>query len=377
VATGVRFAFERRSGGRTVPVRTAFAALAVAVAGAAAASVVATSFARLAHQPARWGWNWSSEPDYFGNGDEATVAGRLARDGRVAGVGVLDSSSVGVNGIQTNASAMRSFKGDMALTLRDGRLPATASEVALGQSTLDRAKAHIGDTVHVQSPDGTPPRSSTVVGTVVFRSQSETPVLDDGVAFTPAGLASVIKNQTDIESSLELRYPPGADVASLDAALTKDYGLQFNAFTAPQVPGVIRNLAEARTVAIALALFFAVLGTLALGHTLVVGTGGRRGQLAVLRTLGFRPTQVRGAVAVQACVLALAATAIGLPLGVALGRYVWHALTADLGALDGPATPWIVVAAAIPLTMLAASALAAWPARAASRARIADALHVE
>jgi hypothetical protein len=376
IATGVRFAVERRTGDRTVPVRTAFAALAVAVAGVTAASVVATSDARLVRQPARWGWNWSSEPDYFGNADQATVAQRLVRDDRVAGVGRLDTGSVAVNGVQTNGWAMQPLKGDIALTLRRGRLPVTANEVALGEDTLARAKAHIGATVRATAPDGRA-RPFVVVGTAVFRSQSETPVLDDGAAFTPAGFTSVVPRETDIQSGLELRYPPGADVARLEAALTKDYGLAFNAFTVPQVPGVVRNLGEARTVAIALAVFFTILGVLALGHTLVVGTGGRRAQIAVLRTLGFRPAQVRSAIAVQATALALAATALGLPIGLALGRYVWQTLTNDLGALDGPATPFVVFAAAIPVTVVCATALAALPARRASRARIAEAMHVE
>jgi len=375
-ATGLRFAFERRTGERTVPVRAAFVALAVAVAGVGAASVVATSFTRLSHQPARWGWSWSSEPDYFGRDDMSTVVQRLVHDDRVAGVGELATGNVAVNDAQTSAWSMRSFKGDMAMPVRRGRAPATAGEIALGEATLDRAHARIGDTVRVATP-GAPVKAFTVVGTTVFRSQSETPVLDDGAEFTPAGFASIAKNETDTDESLELRYPPGAHVAELQAALAKDYGLQFNAFTVPQVPGVIRNLAEARTVAVALAVFFAILGALALGHALVVGTGGRRLQIAVLRALGFRPGQVRGSIAVQASVLALAAIAIGLPAGVVLGRFVWRALTNDLGGLDDPATPWAVAVIAVVVTIGVAVGLSAWPARTASRARIAEALHAE
>jgi hypothetical protein len=376
VATGLRFARERRTGERTVPVRTAFAALAVAVAGVAAASVVASSFSRLETQPERWGWNWSSEPDYFGNDNVATLARRLVHDDRVSGVGVLETDSVLVSNVQTSGWAMKSYKGDMALTRRRGRLPSAATDIALGEATLDRTKTHIGDSVRVSAMDHTT-RMFTVVGTAVFRSQSESPVLDDGVAFTPAGFESLVKHAKDTQASLELRYPADADGAAVEAALAKDYGFQFNAFTTPQVPGVVRRLAETRTVAIALAVFFAVLGVLALAHSLVVGIGGRRRQIGVLRTLGFRSRQVRAAIAVQATALALAATAIGLPVGIALGRWVWHALTGDLGALDGPATPWFFVAVAIPTTALCATALAAWPARVASRARIADALHVE
>ena len=377
VDIGIRFAAQRRVGARTFPVRTVFAGVAVAVASIAAAGVVSASFTRLADLPARSGWNWSSEPDYFGSDAPSAIEQRLVHDDRLAGVGELANGLVKVEGVETNGWAMRSLKGNMAMTLRRGRLPANADEIALGEDTIARSKAHIGEKVRVATRDTPTSHTFLVVGTVVFRSQSDRPVLDDGAAFTPEGLASLVHDKTNLQSSLELRYPPNTNVPALEAALTKHYGLQFNAFTEPQVPGVVRHLSETRTVAIALALFFAVLGTLALAHAVVVGTGRRRLQLAVFRALGFRPAQVRGTIIVQAVALGLAAVVVGLPSGIVLGRFVWHVSTNGLGARDDPATPWIVIVTAIPLTVLWATVLAAWPAWRASRTGVAESLRVE
>jgi ABC-type lipoprotein release transport system permease subunit len=377
VDIGIRFAAQRRVGARTFPVRTVFAGISVAIASVAAAGVLSTSFTRLADSPARSGWNWSSEPDYFGRDAPSAIEQRLVHDDRLAGVGELASASVRVEDVETSGWAMRSLKGNMAMTLRRGHLPETAHEIALGEETFARSKARIGEKVRVATRDAPTSHPFLVVGTVVFRSQSETPVLDDGAAFTPEGLASLVHDQTNLQSSLELRYPPNTNVPALEAALTKRYGLGFNTFTEPQIPGVVHHLSETRTVAIALALFFAVLGTLALAHAVVVGIGRRRLQLAVFRALGFRPAQVRGTIIVQALTLGLGAAVVGLPSGIVLGRFVWHASTNGLGARDGPATPWIVIVTATPLTVLWATALAAWPAWRASRTGVAESLRVE
>ncbi len=375
VETGVRFAAERKVGMRTLPVRTAFAGLAVAVAGIATTAVLSTSYTRLAHQPARWGWNWSSEPDYFGKATTASVMKRLISDPRVDAVGRFDTGSVLVDGSSdTSGYALTALKGDMALTLRRGRLPTSRDEVALGEATLARAKTHIGGLVNIARRGSTTTEALMVVGTVVF-PPTETRVVDTGTAFTPAGL--VAHGQDEPTQSIVLRYPAHSDVRTIETGLARDYGLEFNPFTDPQVPGVVRKLSETRTVAIALAVFFALLGTIALANALVATVTRRRAHIGVLRTLGFRPTQVRAAVVVQAIALGLAAVAVGLPIGLVAGRALWRLLTNDVGALDGPSTPWLVIAAAVPVAVVWTTALAWWPARHASRERIAAALRAE
>ena len=70
-----------------------------------------------------------------------------------------------------------------------------------------------------------------------------------------------------------------------------------------------------------LAGLLALLAAAALAHLLVTSVRRRRRDLAILKSLGFVRGQVSAAVAWQATTVALLALAVGLPLGVALGRW--------------------------------------------------------
>ena len=65
-------------------------------------------------------------------------------------------------------------------------------------------------------------------------------------------------------------------------------------------------------------------------------------------------------VGTQATLLAIIGLAFGIPLGLALGRILWHA-----------------AANTMPLALVAANLLAAWPARRAARLRTAQILRTE
>jgi predicted lysophospholipase L1 biosynthesis ABC-type transport system permease subunit len=78
----------------------------------------------------------------------------------------------------------------------------------------------------------------------------------------------------------------------------------------------------------------------------------RRRDLAVLKTLGFVRGQVSAAVAWQATTVALVALAVGLPLGVALGRWSWSLLIDRIGLGAEPVTPWPALLAAATATIL-------------------------
>jgi hypothetical protein len=69
--------------------------------------------------------------------------------------------------------------------------------------------------------------------------------------------------------------------------------------------------------------------------------------------------------------------AFGIPLGVALGRGVWR-VVADFTPLayHPPLALWALLAA-VPLVLLAANALAAWPGERAARLRAGELLRAE
>jgi hypothetical protein len=373
VLTGVRMANERGPAGAAVPVRSAVFGVALGIAGVVAAGVVTSSLHQLTADPANWGWNWSTLPDYFGDDDIRALEARFIEDPRVDAVGSSSAGSMLLDDQVVTSWTLEALSGSMTLTRRSGRLPSGPREVALGEETLDDLGLSIGDTVASQTAAGAP-TELVIVGTVVL-PPTEEPTIDVGAALTPDAFEELQLGEP--LESLVVRYPSDVDPAELEAALAEDYGLEFGPFTQPQEPGGVRSLAEGRDVVAALAAFFSALAGLGLLHALLVSTRRRRGDLAVLRSLGLKRAQVRGAILVEALVLALGGLVVGIPAGLIVGRFVWRALVADLGALADPATPWSVLAVILPAVAAAAAVASWWPGRSAVRAGPAAQLRTE
>ena len=69
--------------------------------------------------------------------------------------------------------------------------------------------------------------------------------------------------------------------------------------------------------------------------------------------------------------------AVGLPLGVALGRWTWTLLIDRIGLGAEPVTPVLILLAGVVGAVLVANLVAAWPGWLADRTRPAVALRVE
>ena len=75
--------------------------------------------------------------------------------------------------------------------------------------------------------------------------------------------------------------------------------------------------------------------------------------------------------------LAGLALLVGLPLGVAAGRWSWALFARGLGIPDAAITPTWPVMVMVPAVILIANAAALWPARAAARLSPAAVLRAE
>jgi len=121
----------------------------------------------------------------------------------------------------------------------------------------------------------------------------------------------------------------------------------------------------------------ALLAVGAVGHALSIAVQRRRHELAVLRALGLTRLQSRMVVATQASVLAVIGLVFGVPLSIALGRAIWRvAAGATPLAYHPPLAVWALLLIG-PLALLAANALAAWPARRAARLQTGQILRIE
>jgi ABC-type lipoprotein release transport system permease subunit len=110
---------------------------------------------------------------------------------------------------------------------------------------------------------------------------------------------------------------------------------------------------------------------------LVTAVGRRRRDLALLKTFGFVRGQVTRAVAWQATTMVIIAMLIGVPAGIAAGRWAWVALARQLGVVIEPVTPAVAVAGIVPVTLLLANLIALAPGLVAARVRPALALRAE
>jgi len=115
----------------------------------------------------------------------------------------------------------------------------------------------------------------------------------------------------------------------------------------------------------------------ALGLTLVASVRRRRRDFALLKTLGFTRGQIAAAVAWQSTVIAAVGLLIGVPLGIAAGRWLWLLFARQLSAVPDPVIPAVSIALAAAAALILANLVAALPGRAAARTSAALALRSE
>jgi putative ABC transport system permease protein len=142
-------------------------------------------------------------------------------------------------------------------------------------------------------------------------------------------------------------------------------------------PASITRLARIADVPVMLSGLLVLLAVGTLAHTLVTATRRRRRDLAVLKTLGFVRLQVRGILAWQATTLAAVALLIGLPTGIAAGRWGWRIFAGQLGVLPDPVVPPLAIFIAVPAALFLANVIAALPGQAAARTQPAPLLRSE
>ena len=79
----------------------------------------------------------------------------------------------------------------------------------------------------------------------------------------------------------------------------------------------------------------------------------------------------------EGVVLALVGAALGIPVGVVIGRWVWHAFAVRLGVAPEPALPVLVLGVVAASVGALAVAIAVLPGRWAARARPGVVLQAE
>ena len=142
----------------------------------------------------------------------------------------------------------------------------------------------------------------------------------------------------------------------------------------PLLPSDVNNLRQVESIPRTLAIVLAALALVVLLHALVATTRGRRRDLAVLRTLGFRRRQLSATIAWQATTIAAMGVIAGGCLGLVAGRLVWSGLARRIGVVDAPTVPVGLLLLIAAVALVVGNLAAAVPGRRAGRVRPAAVL---
>jgi ABC-type antimicrobial peptide transport system permease subunit len=388
-AVGIRLALEPGRGRTAVPVRSALAGTVLAVAAVAAAFTFGSNLVRLVRTPKLYGQTWNLAVDtQFGRlPPDATVQFLRTQKG-VTGWTFGDHAGLTIAGKNVATIGLTRGRGPETWPMVvEGRPPSAPDEIVLGSKTLAGAHRHVGDTITVTPQGEDQGQEMHIVGRAVF------PFFGQG-SFNPTGLGDGAAIQDPPREATEddpagfnfmlVRLAPGTSAADV-ARFRRNLATADGVCPSDQVCGVetadrpvdILNYTRIQATPLALAGLLAVLAVATIAHLLVTSIRRRRRDLAVLKTMGFVSRQVSSAVAWQATTLVVLALLVGLPLGVAAGRWIWQVFAGRIGIAPDPIVPVSTLALFIPVAVVVANLLAAGPGWVAGRLKPAPVLRTE
>jgi putative ABC transport system permease protein len=360
---GIRLALDPGTGRNTVPVRSAMLGAALAMIVMIATVTFGASLDTLVSHPALYGWNWTyalsaDNPTYI---SRQRAAALLDHDPAVAAwTGIyfdtfkIDGLTVPVIGASPNAPV-----GPPVLSGHGLQGP---GQVVLGAATLSQLHKHVGDEVTVLN-GGVRLR---IVGTATLPSLGIS-----GTSHPEMGIGAVLSYQlipgaVDSQpNNILVTLRPGANATAERNALQRL--VPAGQVAAVQRPAEIVNYRSTGTTPAFLGAALAAGAVTALGLTLMASVRRRRRDLALLKTLGFTSRQLAATVAWQSSVAVAAGIVVGVPVGIALGRFLWDLFARQISVVPDPTVPGLPVILIVVGALVLANVVAVIPGRVAAR----------
>jgi len=136
---------------------------------------------------------------------------------------------------------------------------------------------------------------------------------------------------------------------------------------AVQYPAEIINYRSIGDIPLFLSLGFALGVVIAFAFTVVSLVRRRRRDLALLKTLGFTRRQLSECIAWQASATVLTGLAVGIPLGVLAGRWLWDEFARQIYAVPFATIPTVSLVVLAAGALVVANVIAYIPGRNAAR----------
>jgi putative ABC transport system permease protein len=402
---GLRFALEPGRGRTAVPVRSVLTGAVLAVTVVAATLTFGASLTNLIARPALYGWNFSYalySTDGWGP-FPAQVTPILDRDKLIAASTGVYFLTVQIDG-QTVPAILSPVRPTIGPQILSGTGLNGAGDIVLGPATLAALHKKVGDKITVRLGPVIRHDTLTITGTAALPALGDTlgihPSLSTGAILPVSAVSKAALDEAGPESgpnAILVRLRPGVSQAAGLRSLqqiTDEYNkivhspqnvahagpsaLELVANVLPvQRPAEIVNYKSMGTMPAILAAGVAAGTVAALGLALVTSVRRRRRDLALLKTLGFTRRQLATTVAWQSTVVAIVGLVIGIPLGIAVGRWLWIVFAHELSTVPEPVVPAGSVALAAVAALVLANLVAALPGRSAARTPAALLLRAE
>lgn len=264
------------------------------------------------------------------------------------------------------------LQGEKTLVLEEGSWP-EHGEIVIDSIAAERAGYEVGDTVTFIPPYAKPPTvSAKLSGLASFNGGGTAGAIL--AIFDTKDAQDLFLQGRDAYTSVALTGADGVSQEQLVTAVKKVLPSTFTAVTGDEVvkeskDSVGQFLGVITQFLIVFALIAIVVGAFIIANTFTILVAQRVRELALLRALGASRKQVTGSVLLEAFVMSVIASSIGILVGLGLARglaALFRAIGLDIAGDALSLTPTTIIAAyAVGVLVTMASAFV--PARRAAK----------
>ncbi|MBA3489199.1 MAG: ABC transporter permease [Longispora sp.] len=264
-------------------------------------------------------------------------------------------------------------EGSEIIQLREGRAPATDTEIAVNGLLQEASEYNIGDTVSVLTPYQ-PRQEFTIVGVYGYTGDRASLAGEQTIAFTVPVAQQYMLGTTGAFSMIEVRS--GDKISSTElrdrirAVVGDDYDVRTGEeLTKASADDVKEGLGFFNFILLGFAAVALLVGIFLILNTFSIIVAQRTRELALMRALGASGRQVITAVLIEALLIGLIASVVGFALGVGVGALLVLFVGQGLGGLtlSSLSVPSDAVIASFAVGMLVTLIAALMPAVRASR----------
>ncbi len=268
---------------------------------------------------------------------EASAAKILDKKGKVVDTGGAPAFGFGVDFSQTRFNPLK---------LKSGRWPTSNKEVAIDSATADSEGFKVGDTVQIASLG--PVESFKLTGIATYGNQESLGTATFAVFTIPE--AQRLFDREDQYDAIWIAAKPGVSPETLVDDLQPLLPPNAEALTSKeQTREDLKSVSFTKYIRYFLLSFAGValfVGAFVIFNTLSITVAQRIREFATLRTIGASRRQILGSVALEALVIGVLASIVGLIGGLLLARGVnalFKATNSDLPATSLNLTLSIVI----------------------------------